>query len=289
MRLFIFGAGYSGLALARRLAGTAEWIGGTTRHDARLGALRDAGIEPFLFDGTQAGAGVSAALQRATHVVMSIAPEPAGDPVLIHHGADLASAPALDWLGYWSTIGVYGDHGGAHVDETAECRPVSARSKLRLEIEQAWQAFAAARGVPVAVMRLAGIYGPGRNAFVKLAEGTARRLVKPGQVFNRIHVDDIATVTAAAMERRVGGIFNVCDDEPAPPQDVIAYAAGLMGVPPPPEQDFATADLSPMARSFYGENKRCRNGKLNADLGVTLAHPTYREAHAAMWAAGDWR
>ncbi len=289
MRLFIFGAGYSGLALARRLSGTAQGIVGTTRHADRFADLRTAGVEPLLFDGERPGEGVAAALATATHLVLSVAPGEAGDPVLAHHGADILAAPALEWIGYWSTIGVYGDYGGAWVDETTVCHPVSRRSKARLAVEAEWRALAAEKGVPLALLRLAGIYGPGRNAFVKLEAGTARRLVKPGQVFNRIHVDDIATVTAAAIGRRAAGVFNVCDEEPAPPQDVVTFAAGLMGVAPPPEQAFATADLSPMARSFYGENKRVANGRLARDLGVTLAHPTYREAHAAMWADDTWR
>ncbi|SON53582.1 hypothetical protein HDIA_0041 [Hartmannibacter diazotrophicus] len=289
MRLFIFGAGYSGLALARHLAGKADWIGGTTRHAERLDELAAAGIEPFVFDGERPGEGVREALAGATHIVLSVAPGETGDAVLAQHADDIAAAPDLEWIGYWSTVGVYGDYGGAWVEETTKCHPKARRSRARLATETEWTGFAAGIECPIAMLRLAGIYGPGRNAFVKLAEGTAKRLIKPGQVFNRIHVDDIAAMTAAAMTARADGVFNVCDDEPAPPQDVIAYAAGLMGVEPPPEQDFASADLSPMARSFYGENKRCSNAKIKTTLGLEPVYPTYREAHAAMWAAGNWR
>ncbi len=172
--------------------------------------------------------------------------------------------PNLRWIGYLSTIGVYGNHDGAWIDETAECKPRAGRSDNRREAEKEWEALAAKRGVPLAILRLSGIYGPGRNAFVNLANGTARRLIKPGQVFNRIHVDDIAGSLAHLARHETGGIFNVTDDEPAPPQDVVAYAAERMGVALPPEIPFETAELTPMARSFYGENKRVSNAKLKA-------------------------
>ncbi|RWF81599.1 MAG: NAD(P)-dependent oxidoreductase, partial [Mesorhizobium sp.] len=220
---------------------------------------------------------------------VSVAPEEAGDPVLnAARGTIAAEMPALEWIAYLSTVGVYGDHGGGWVDETAECRPLSKRSMLRVAAERDWLKLGQDIGRPVAILRLSGIYGPGRNALVNLENGTARRLVKPGQVFNRIHCDDIAGALWHLAEGNRGGIFNVTDDLPAPPQDVVAYAAGLMGVTPPPEIPFETAQLSPMARSFYGENKRVANTALKA-AGYRLRFPDYRAAFDHMWADGNWR
>lgn len=288
-RLLIFGAGYSATECARQSRDLFGRITGTTRTPDRLDTLAAAGIHPRLFDGTMTPS-LEAAIAGATHVLVSIAPSGEnGDPVLAAcHGA-LAVAPDLVWIGYLSTVGVYGDHGGAWVDEESACRPVSKRSRERLAAEQAWTDFARARGVPLAILRLSGIYGPGRNAFVNVAAGTARRLVKPGQVFNRIHRDDIARAFCLAAERRAGGIFNITDDEPAPPQDVVAFACDLAGVAPPPAIDFDTAELSPMARSFYGENKRVANARSKRVLGLSYAYPDYRTAFARMWAEGSWR
>ncbi|WP_306228811.1 SDR family oxidoreductase [Mangrovibrevibacter kandeliae] len=212
-----------------------------------------------------------------THLLISIAPGEAGDPVLAtQRSRVLDQMPALRWIGYLSTVGVYGDHGGAWVDETGPLRPVSKRSVQRVEAEAGWQALADARDVPLAILRLSGIYGPGRSAIENLRAGTARRLVKPGQVFNRIHVADIAGALRLLSAQARGGVFNVTDDEPAPPQDVVAYAAGLLGIDPPAEIAFDTADLTPMARSFYGENKRVRNERLKS-AGYEFLFPTYRE------------
>lgn len=293
MRLFVFGLGYSALAFVRRNRGRFSWVGGTTRSAGKAEMLRAEGIEAFLFDGTRPGDGVGRALREATFVVQSIAPSEAGagtnDPVLKWHGADLMVGVKPMAAVYLSTVGVYGDHGGAWVDERSRLKPKSARSLARVAAEEAWTAYAAETGVPTAILRLSGIYGPGRNGFVTLSEGTAKRLVKPGQVFNRIHVEDIAGAIGQALFSRTGGVFNITDDEPAPPQDVVAFAAGLMGVEPPPEQDFATAELSPMARSFYGENKRVANGLSKRDLGLVYAYPDYRTALTRMWQEGTWR
>jgi uncharacterized protein YbjT (DUF2867 family) len=289
MRLFVFGHGYSAAAVVRRLKDRLEWVGATTRSAEKAEALRTAGVEPFLFDGTAPGEGVRDALQSATHVLVSIAPGAEGDPVLKRHGADLSIGRRPRALVYLSTVGVYGDHGGAWVDERTPVKPVSDRSVARVDAEARWLRYAEMASVPVAILRLSGIYGPGRNAFVNLAEGTAKRLVKPGQVFNRIHVDDIAEATARCFRRGADGVFNVTDDEPAPPQDVVAHAASLMGIEPPPEQDFATATLSPMARSFYGENKRVANGKSKRELGMAYAYPNYRAALERMWREETWR
>ena len=285
-QIFIFGAGYSGKAFARANRDAAVILG-TTRSDEKFDALRQAGIAPLLFDGALTGE-IGEALAKTTHLVISVAPEEAGDPVLNAAREAIAGMPALEWIGYLSTVGVYGDYGGAWVDETAACRPVSKRSVMRVEAEQAWLKLGAEIGKPVAILRLSGIYGPGRNALVNLENGTARRLVKPDQVFNRIHCDDIAGALWQLIEGNTGGIFNITDDEPAPPQDVVAYAASLMGVEPPPEIPFDAAQLSPMARSFYGENKRVANAAIKA-AGYSLRFPDYRAAFDHMWASGDWR
>lgn len=288
VRLFVFGLGYSAGRFALAMREKADWVGGTVRSldDAmRLAAL---GVRTLLFDGSQSGIGVAEGVRQATHVLVSVPPG-TGDPVLACHRTSIAAADRLQWIGYLSTVGVYGDAGGAWIDETTTPRPTSPRSVARLEAERRWQAFAAERGVPLAIFRIAGIYGPGRNAFVNLADGTAHRVVKPGQVFNRIHVDDIGAALAAGLDARAGGILNLADDEPAPPQDVVAYAAELMGVAPPPEIPFAAARLSPMARSFYDENKRIRNGRMKSELGVRLRYPTYRDGLTALWRERTWR
>ncbi|WP_181700650.1 SDR family oxidoreductase [Chthonobacter albigriseus] len=291
MRLFVFGYGYSAEAAVRRLRSRFSWIGGTTRSAEKADLMRADGIEAYLFDGSAPGAGVADAVRQATHVLVSIAPSEAGDGdrVLRRHGADLSIGRKPMAVCYLSTVGVYGDHGGAWVDERTRLKPSSARSVARAEAEKAWTAYGETTGVATSILRLSGIYGPGRNAFVNLAEGSAKRLIKPGQVFNRIHVDDIAAAIEEALLRRASGVFNITDDEPAPPQDVVSFAADLMGVEPPPEQAFDTATLSPMARSFYGENKRVANGKSKRELGMTYRYPTYREALGAMWREGNWR
>lgn len=282
-RIFIFGCGYSAQRFAQS-DGRSLVQGATTRSADKAASLAAAGITPYLFDGTAPGAGIDAALHRATHLILSIAPgeEPEGDAVLRWYRDEiLHGAPDLRWIGYLSTVGVYGNHDGAVVDETTPPAPASERSRRRLLAEEAWAALAREKGIPCAILRLSGIYGPGRNAFVNLAEGRAKRLVKPGQVFNRIHVDDISGALALLIARNAGGIWNVTDDEPAPPQDVVAHAAARAGVAPPPEEDFATASLSPMARSFYGENKRVSNAALRR-LGYEMRYPTYREGLAAL-------
>jgi nucleoside-diphosphate-sugar epimerase len=277
LRLFVFGVGYSSRAFIERVRERFDWIGGTTRSEEKAEALRQTGVEPFLFDGETPGDGIAAALTSATHVLVSIAPNETGDPVLDLHGDDIAAGrPA--WIGYLSTVGVYGNHDGAWVDEETPCKPASKRSFQRVAAEKAWLAFSERTGLPVQIFRLSGIYGPGRNAFENFKKGKARRLVKPGQVFNRIHVADIAGALQAAMEKPSTRIFNVTDDEPAPPQDVVAYAAELLGVEAPPEIRFESADLSPMARSFYGENKRVSNRRVKDELGYSFLYPDYRVA-----------
>ncbi|MBC8129267.1 MAG: DUF1731 domain-containing protein [Rhizobiaceae bacterium] len=287
MRIFVFGCGYSAAHYVGDIQYEAEIAGVTTRSAAKAAGFRKAGWKPLLFDGTSRSEGIADALSATTHLLVSIAPGEAGDPVVTQFGETVLSAmPALEWIGYLSTVGVYGDHKGAWVGEETPLDPVSQRSVERVAAEGAWSDLGKARGVPLAILRLSGIYGPGRNAFANLSEGKARRLVKADQVFNRIHVADIAGTLRLLAAGRIGGVFNVTDDEPAPPQDVVEHAALLVGAPMPPEIDFETAELSPMARSFYGENKRVSNAKLKR-TGYTFLYPTYREALADL--TGDYR
>lgn len=282
-KLFCFGLGYSAEAVARRLAAKGWQIAGTSTSASGAARLARLGYDMHVFDGRTPSEAAATALAPATHVLVSVPPDAAGDPVLRVWDAALRSAPHLTWIGYLSTIGVYGDHAGAWVDEETAATPGNDRSRWRLAAERQWLDFAAITDTRTQIFRLAGIYGPGRSAIDSIRDGTARRIVKPGQVFNRIHVEDIATVVEAAISGHGGHvIYNVTDDEPAPPQDVIAYAAELLCAPVPPEVRYESASLSPMARSFYAENKRVRNERIKADLGVTLAYPTYREGLAAI-------
>lgn len=287
--LLILGAGFSGRAIGEAFAAAGFTVAGTTRSGDKAEALAARGITPLLYDGTTIGGDLAAAMARATHVVQSIAPGKAGDPLFRAGARPLASLmPALEWAGYLSTVGVYGDHKGAWVDEATPLNPVSARSIERVEAETHWLDFGRAENLPVAVLRLAGIYGPGRNALSNIEDGTARRLIKKDQVFNRIRVEDIAGATLFLAENGLGGVFNITDDEPGPPQDVVAEAARLLGVAVPPDIPFETAELTPMARSFYGENKRVSNARLRA-AGYALRFPNYRMSLAELLAGGRWR
>ncbi|KQV44256.1 MULTISPECIES: SDR family oxidoreductase [unclassified Rhizobium] len=289
MQVLILGAGYSGKAIAKELLPQASRITGTTRSPEKRDDLKGLGIEALLYDGQAISPELAAAMGTATHLIQSIAPGREGDPILrLGFERMRAMMPALEWVGYLSTVGVYGDHKGGWVDEDAECRPVSLRSRERVEAEDGWVAFGAAAGIPVAILRLAGIYGPGRNTFRNLAEGTAKRLIKPDQVFNRIRVEDIAGATAFLIGRHAGGIFNITDNEPAPPQDLVTLAADMMGVEPPPEVAFDDAELTPMARSFYGENKRVSNAKLR-DAGYEMRFADYRASLSDLWQRDIWR
>lgn len=283
-RLFVFGLGYSCQHFIRRHADAFAEIGGTVRSDERRTSLADEPLDLFRFDGAHADAGIDERIANGDLILVSVPPGSAGDPVLAHFGERIAASTAR--VIYLSTVGVYADHDGGWIDETATIIDDETRRGLRARAEAAWQAICGDR---LRILRLAGIYGPGRNAFVNLAAGRAHRIVKPGQVFNRIHVDDIAQAIAAAADHAHGGIWNVCDDEPAPPQDVVTYAAGWMGIAPPPEQDFATADLSPMARSFYASNNRISNARLKNELGIGLRHPNYHSGLDALWNAGEGR
>jgi nucleoside-diphosphate-sugar epimerase len=289
MHMMIFGCGYSGTAIAASFGRSGARVSGTTRSGEKLASLQREGIEAFIFDGETIDAPILEVMKSATHLVQSIAPGKAGDPLIRLLGTDLRAAmPKLEWIGYLSTVGVYGDHKGAWIDEDTSVHPVSARSVERVEAEDAWLAVGKSIGAPAAILRLAGIYGPGRNAFCNLDKGTARRLIKKDQIFNRIRVEDIGAAARFLADGGLGGVYNVTDNEPAPPQDVVAEAARLMGVAPPPEQAFETAELSPMARSFYGENKRVSNARLRS-LGFDFRFPEYRMSLADLWSSGDWK
>lgn len=286
-RLFCLGLGYTAEAFARRVNPLGWRIAGTARTPEGVSRIAGLGYGAVLFDGHAPAPDVTEAIAGATHLLVSAGPGDEGDPSLRHHGKDIAHAPDLRWIGYLSTIGVYGDSGGEWIDEATMPKPGSERTRRRLKAEDDWLALGRTYGKTVQVFRLGGIYGPGRSAADDLRDGTARRIIKPGQVFNRIHVDDIAAVLeAAANGRGSHTVYNVTDSEPAAPQDVVAHAASLMGLASPPEIPFETAPLSPMGRSFYSENRRVRSRRLHDDLGVTLSYPTYREGLAAILARG---
>jgi len=286
LRVFFFGLGYC----ARRLVQREAWIeaSGTARSAETVAALRREGIEAYQFDGTDADPGLEQALGAAEAIVVSIPPRDGAGARVDRFGAVIAAAPALRRIVYYSTIGVYGDHAGEWVDETSATRTRTARGRARLEDEARWTAAARTRGAEADILRLAGIYGPGRNALVNVRRGEARRIIKPGQVFNRAHVDDIADISRLVLTRGLNGqVWNVADDEPAPPQDVVAHAAALLGLEPPPEEPFDEARLSPMAREFYADNKRVSIAKAKAELGFAPAYPTYREGLRALAEAGE--
>jgi len=272
-RLFCFGLGYSAVELAQRLHRQGWSVAGTCRSEAAAAPLRAQGFDITLFDRAQPPATPEAALAGASHILSSVPPDDAGDPVLDHWAPVLAALGGIAWAGYLSTTGVYGDRAGGWVDESAALEPTGERGRRRVAAEQGWLSL----GLPMHLFRLAGIYGPGRSALDTLRSGRARRIVKPGQVFSRIHVADIASVLEASIARpNPGAAYNLCDDNPAPPDEVIAYAAELLGVPAPPEIPFESAELSEMARSFYADNKRVSNDRIKRELGVTLAYPDYR-------------
>lgn len=277
--LLSFGHGYSARALSRILLPQDWRIIGTTRSDDKAPRLMAEGVEPRIWP----GADMIPALDAATHILISAAPDDAGDPVLAELREEIAKrADQFVWVGYLSTTGVYGDHQGDWVDESTPLTPATSRGIARVRAEADWASIA---GLPLHIFRLAGIYGPGRGPFSKVRNGTARRIIKQGQVFSRTHVADIARVLAASIKRpNPGAAYNVCDDDPAPPEDVIAFAAELLGLPIPEAVDFEAADLSPMARSFYAESKKVRNDRIKDELGVELLFPDYRSGLKALLA-----
>ena len=279
MRLLIFGFGFTSAALVRALP-RADVVA-TTRSADKAQALEAKGITTRIFPGDD----LSADLAWASHVLISAGPGEQGDPVLAELRDEFASAKHLRWLGYLSTTGVYGDHQGGWVTETTPLTPSTDRGRARVAAEQEWMTLFRDHGLPVHLFRLAGIYGPGRGPFAKVRNGTARRIIKQGQVFSRTHVDDIAQVLAASIDRpNPGAAYNVCDDDPAPPQDVIAHAAELLGLPVPPDLPIEDAQMSPMARSFYAESKRVDNSRIKSELGVNLIYPDYRSGLSALLA-----
>ena len=287
--LFCFGLGYSAGVLSKRLMARGWSVRGTSRRAEQCAELTAQGITAFTFDRDQPLADATAALDGVTHILSSVPPDAAGDAVIDHHGGHIAArSTALAWVGYLSTTGVYGDRGGGIVDEASDLRPTTERGERRVAAEDKWCGLWRDHSVPVHLFRLAGIYGPGRNALVTVKRDQARRIVKPGQVFGRIHVADIAAALEASMAQpNPGAAYNLCDDEAAPPQDVIAYACELLGLEPPPEIEFDGAELSDMARSFYGENKRVANDRLKRELGVSLTYPDYRAGLQALFKTGS--
>jgi nucleoside-diphosphate-sugar epimerase len=292
MHLFILGLGYSARALARRAVDAGWRVGGTVRDAERALGLAADGIEALAYDADGDDVeDVAARLAESDALLMSIPPGDGADRLSERLAETvLRDAGRLAWIGYLSTIGVYGDHGGAWVDETTPCAPLSARSKARLAAEASWLKLGSLVAKPVIVFRLPSIYGPGRNALASLREGTAKRIVKPGQVFNRVHVEDVATALMASILDDVeSAVYNLTDDEPSPSQDVVAYAASLLGVAPPAEIPIEEAPLSPLAASFYAENKRVRNALIKKAIGFKPAFPTYRDGLDALFAAGEGR
>ena len=284
MNLFCFGLGYCADYLSAKLIKQGWQVSATCRTSEKAALLEASGIRPVLLSGRKV---TVTDLGKADHILISVPPEQDGsDPVLNFAGAALAALQdQIKWVGYLSTTGVYGDHQGAWIDEETPTGLLSERGQRRVAAEAQW----AATGLPMHYFRLAGIYGPGRNSLRALQNGTARRVVKQGQVFSRIHLADITRILEASIANpNAGRAYSVCDDTPAPPQDVVTYAAELMGVSPPGLQDFATAELSPMARSFYGENKRIRNNRIKEELGVSLEYPDYRAGLSALWESGTY-
>ena len=286
--LVCFGLGYSAEYYVGMFGDAFARIVGTVRGAERAAVLngRLAGrLKALVFDGKSASPELLHAVREADAALVSIPQDESGDPVLRTCGDALVHAAHLRTVVYLSTVGVYGDRAGAWVYERTRPEPDSARASKRLAAERGWQEFGSRRGIAVTVLRLAGIYGPGRNALTQVARADARRIVKPGQVFNRIHVEDIAQAIDAAFARRASGVFNVADDEPSPPGEPLAFAAQLLGVPPPPEVAFETieAAMSPLAKSFWQECRRVNNEKLKRELGVTLRYPTYREGLRALF------
>lgn len=289
-RLFCFGLGYTARVLAAALMGEGWTVAGTCRDEAARADLAADGIDAFLFDRDRPLDDAAAALGGATHLLSSVPPDADGDPVLARHAGAVAAVEGLAWAGYLSSTGVYGDTGGAPVDESAAVNPTSERGRRRAQAEGGWLELRRAAGVPVHVFRLSGIYGPGRSALDAVRAGRARRIDKPGHLFARIHVDDIAAVLRASMGRPdPGAVYNVCDDEPAAAADVTAFACELLGVEPPPLVPFhqAAREMSPMALSFWRDDRRVDNGRIKGELGVRLKFPDYRAGLRAVLAAEE--
>lgn len=281
-RLFIFGYGYTAQTLTRNLREAGDWsFAATTRSPDKAAAMHADNVEPTLLDGGRLD---DSALAKATHILISTPPDENGCPALLAAGDAIAAIKgAVQWIGYLSTNGVYGDHDGGWVDESSSLRGQSPRARRRIAAEKAWRAFADQHNIPLITFRLPGIYGPERSAIDTVRTGKAKRIYKAGQVFSRMHVDDIAAALAASIANPdAGDLFNLADDEPAPPQDVITYACDLLGVEPPPLVSIEDADLSEMAKSFYADNKRVSNRRMNEALKISLQYPSYRDGLRAI-------
>lgn len=278
--LLVFGYGYTARVIGQQLKNEGWRVIGTTRSEDKAAVMSADGIEPVLWP----NADISDALADATHILLSAAPSEDGDPVLRLLGDEIRNnASQYKWVGYLSTTAVYGDRDGGWVDENSDLSPTTRRGQLRADAEQAWLDLGAETGLPVHIFRLAGIYGPGRGPFAKVRAGTARRIIKKGQVFSRTHVEDIAQVLRASINQPNGGaVYNVCDNDPAPPQEVIAEAARMLNLPLPDAEDFETAEMTPMARSFYAESKKVSNRRILEELGITLKYPDYHSGLKAL-------
>ena len=282
--LFCLGFGYTARAFADRLRAQGWRVSGTTKSAEKHDAMRAAGVYAHLWSG---GALAETVFDGVDAILVSTPPGPKSCPALKAATPLIAArAKQFQWIGYLSTNGVYGDHDGAWVDEESQLRGASPRALRRINAENAWRNLAREHDLPLIVFRLPGIYGPGRSAFDNIRAGTAKRIVKPGQVFSRMHVDDIAATLIASMDKpRAYPVYNLADDEPAPPQDVVEYACKLLKVEPPPLTPIDDANLSDMAKSFYADNKRVSNARMKSAMGVALQYPTYREGLNAILAA----
>ncbi len=290
MTFIIFGYGYTAQACAALLSQQGEKPVVTVRSLAKRDALRAQGVNAYCLDGSVWDEELLTHIKQATHVLVSAPPDKNGDPVLRCLRQQLQEAIHIKAIIYLSTIGVYGNFNGAWIDETCTPNAISERAERRLIAEKNWLDFGAGRAINTHVLRLAGIYGKGRNALCDFANGTARRIYKENQVFNRIHVDDIARVVALLLERKnASAVWNICDNEPCPPQDVVLYASQILGVEAPPLQPFETAVLTDMGKAFYSENKRVSNKAMRAALNFEFEYPTYREGLQALFAAGEGR
>ncbi len=287
-RLFCFGLGYTSRTLARACMAAGWTVAGTCREAERRDALVAEGIDAWLFDENNPLDDAAAALAGTTHLLAAAPPGENGDGAAFLHGAAIAATESLEWIGYLSTTGVYGDHRGGWVDEDSETNPSSPRAARRVAAEEQWLDFWWNDGIPTHLFRLAGIYGPGRGPLAALKAGAAKRIHKPGHLFSRIHLDDIVATLRASMARPNGGrVYNVCDDAPAAQADVVAFASRLLGLEPPPLVPIEDAALSPLGASFYADNKRVRNDRIKAELGVALAYPDYHSGLTALFDEGD--
>lgn len=280
-QLFCFGLGFSSQALAKRLLPQGWDVAGTVRGEQEDSRAKNISVCPF--DGSRSTTEISEAISRATHLLITIPPQPSGDVVLENFAEEISRARNLQWIGYISSTGVYGDTQGEWVDESSPLLASTDRNRQRIEVESAWLKIGKDHGLPVMIFRCVGIYGPGRNLLISVRQGRARRIDKPGLVFFRIHSEDLAQTLEASMKKpQPGEIYNVSDDFPSPPAEAVEYACSLLGVEPPPLVPFEEADLSPTARGFYITNKRVSNKKIKQELGVTLRYPDYRSGLNAL-------